>query len=255
MSSNALAHLAPHAQAITDSGFTIIKVSSLTASPADISPARLSRSAERRVWQLPIPWEDSASTAFRLARRRIDVYHVTLDELGLGLVTPKMELRPSRFGGGGAGFSVGSEHGQDYMSSHDRAVSPAAVLDRCSTPRRRRRLQRARDSRMVRVRRQEEEVRTSLEHRDVTTASDGRFRICGFPSEFIAGLSASFAGDTTTKIAIRLIASWRRQRFVPCGTMRAQRTSARRWLEYPPRHRRSARWSIAGRMIDPRGSR
>jgi hypothetical protein len=242
-------------QAITDSGFAIVKglvIDSLTG--GYLSGAIVAVSGTPRM-----AITDSLGR-FRIdgiapGTRRIDVYHAALDELGMALVTPQMELRPHDSVALELAFPSATSIVRTLCRSTDRAVGPAAVLGQVLDAESLAPIAGARVTvEWLEYVVNKKKVGTSLEHRDATTAPDGHFRICGLPAEFIATLSASFGGDTTAKIAVRfdpimaattlrLAPSYTKANDVtvpapgPPATAGAQRTGG----------------SLTGRVIDPKG--
>jgi hypothetical protein len=252
--SNALAHPAPRAQAITDSGFAIVKglvIDSLTG--GYLAGAIVSVSGTPRM-----AITDSMGR-FRIdgippGTRHIDVYHVALDELGLGLVTPKMELLPSDSVAVELAFPSAASIVRTLCRSSDRAVGPAAVFGQVVDAMTEAPIAGARVTvEWFEYVVSKKKVGTSLEHRDVTSASGGHFRICGLPSEFIAGLSASFGGDTTAKIAIRFdpIMAATTLRLAPAYA-NVKDVSAAGGVSATAQAQRAG-GSLTGRVIDPKG--
>jgi len=136
--------------------------------------------------------------------RRIDVFHPLLDELGIALITPQMELHPRDSVSLELALPSAQSIVRTLCRATDRSVGPAAVFGQVIDAENQEPIAGARVSvdwfeYVV----NKKKVGASLEHRDAMTASDGHFRVCGLPAEFTASLSASFKGDTTAKIAVR----------------------------------------------------
>lgn len=138
-------------------------------------------------------------------RRRIDVFHPFLDEIGMALVTPPMELRPNDTLSLNLAFPSAATIVRMLCRADDRKLGPAAVFGQILDAESEQPIEGARISVewYEYVFKKNKQLDASLMFRGALSAADGHFRVCGLPAEFTAGLSASFKGDTTAKIAVR----------------------------------------------------
>jgi hypothetical protein len=191
--------------------------------------------------------------------RRMDVYHSRLDELGVALITPLIELKAGDSVSLGLAFPSASTIVGMLCRGADRSAGPAAVFGQVldadlETP-----IAGARLSiDWVEYKIEKKRLKTSFEQRSAVSAPDGHFRFCGLPGELIGNLSASFGGDTTAKVEIRVdsLLAARTLHLAPIGERSTTQASgvpvSAAGSSSTALRRRSG--SLSGRIVNPSGA-
>ncbi|MDP9177228.1 MAG: carboxypeptidase regulatory-like domain-containing protein [Gemmatimonadota bacterium] len=191
--------------------------------------------------------------------RRIDVYHSRLDELGIALVTPLMELKAGDSVSLSLAFPSGATIVVRLCDAAQRARGPAAVFGQVLDAGHEMPVVGARLSlEWIEYGIERKRLKTSFEQRSAVSASNGHFRFCGLPGELTASLSASFADDTTAKVGVRVdpVLAARRLYLAPAhgaSTTQAARASAPA-TGTPTTVLLPSSANIAGRVVNAKGA-
>ena len=188
--------------------------------------------------------------------RRIDVYHSRLDEIGIALVTPLISLKAGDSVSLSLAFPSGMTVVGKLCDERQRAGGPAGVFGQVLDAEHEMPVVGAQLSlEWIEHRIKNKRLKTSFEQRSAVSAANGYFRFCGLPGELTGSLSASFGGDTTAKVGVRVdpVLASRRLYVAPrpeTSTLNATRAAASP-MGVPTFVQRTS--SVTGKVVNSKG--
>jgi hypothetical protein len=188
--------------------------------------------------------------------RRIDVYHSRLDELGIALVTPLISLKAGDSVSLSLAFPSGTTVVGRLCDVRERARGPAGVFGQVLDAEHETPVVGAQLSlEWIEHRIENKRLKTSFEQRNAVSAAKGYFRFCGLPGELTGSLSASFGGDTTAKVGVRVDPVLATRRLYVAPRAAPSTINAARAAASPPGSpafvQRTS--SITGKVVNSRG--